>query len=204
MPGQDRTTIEAAIARLAAAMLMELGGSSLERLTQFAELFLTWNQRINLGGDFGSSELIERHFLDSFVASRVIGRGQSVMDVGSGGGLPALPLAAIRPDLRLELYEPTGKKVAFLRTAVRELGLGGQVAVRSTRIEPEAPGAASADVAMSRATFAPPVWLELGLRLVRPGGSVLVYATGPDGWGARAAEKEELYAPGRRLVVFRR
>lgn len=205
VPRHDTSDVDpAAVARLAATMGVDLGALSLDGLTRFAQLFLAWNQRINLGGDFAAGELVARHFLDSFAASRAIGHGQSVIDVGSGGGLPAVPLAVIRDDLRFQLCEPTAKKVAFLRTAVRELALGGRVGVRSGRIEPGASTGSLADVAMSRATFAPAVWLDLGLGLVRPGGTVLVYATGPENWGTRVPVSDDAYAPGRRLVTFRR
>ena len=93
-----------------------------------------------------------------------------LVDVGSGGGLPAVVIAVARPELEVTAVEPTGKKHAFLRTAARELGLGNlrPLAGRSDDIERGA-----FDVATSRATFALDEWLRLGLELVRPGGLVL-------------------------------
>jgi 16S rRNA (guanine527-N7)-methyltransferase len=105
-----------------------------------------------------------------------------VIDVGSGGGLPAIPLALLRPELAFELCEPIAKKAAFLRTALRELDLGGRATVRTARGETvakeiEKGGPRAFDVAISRATLAPEKWLALGRRLVRPGGRVFVLTT---------------------------
>jgi 16S rRNA (guanine527-N7)-methyltransferase len=84
--------------------------------------------------------------------------------------------------LTVELVEPIAKKAAFLRTAIRELGLGQRVQVRTARGEVvakalEGDRGAAFDVAISRATLAPAKWLALGVRLVRPGGRVFVLTT---------------------------
>jgi 16S rRNA (guanine527-N7)-methyltransferase len=171
-------------------------------LAAFAELFLEWNARINLGGRISASELIERHYLDAFAASRVISQGRVVADVGSGGGLPSIPLALVRPDLGIQLHEPTGKKVAFLRTAVRELGLKEQVQVHAGRVSADNPAPhALFDVAMSRATFAPRDWLGLGRRMVHAGGLVIVFATGA-GDLLDPPLYQRHYAPDRWLLAY--
>src|SRR5262249_58606802 len=86
------------------------------------------------------------------------------------GGLPAVVIAASRPELSVHAVEPIQKKHAFLRTAARELGLAN-LHPRAARIEDVESDAF--DVATSRATFAIDEWLRLGLRLVRVGGVVL-------------------------------
>jgi 16S rRNA (guanine527-N7)-methyltransferase len=97
------------------------------------------------------------------------------VDVGSGGGLPALPLAVLCPALAIRLVEPIAKKGAFLRTAVRELSLGARVAVSVQRAETLAP--TTFDVALSRATLPPLAWVELAGQLVSPGGRAFVLAS---------------------------
>ena len=166
---------------------MAVDASAAKQLAVFAELFLRWNARINIGGARTPEVLVDEHLVDSVIAAGLTPDAARIIDVGSGGGLPAIPLALLRPTSSLELYEPVAKKAAFLRTAVHELALAGRVTVQNRRVGdrrsaarvPEgtdgwAPGEGF-DLAMSRATFEPAAWLTLGLELVRPGGHVLVF-----------------------------
>jgi 16S rRNA (guanine527-N7)-methyltransferase len=166
-----------ALSRLAEAWHVACGPSQAEALSRFAALLLTWNARINLTGANSLEDVASDHLPDSFaLAARFDPAAPArVIDVGSGGGLPALPLAVLRPSLRLRLIEPIAKKAAFLRTATRELGLGAQVTVHVGRVEPLAPG--DFDAAFSRATFSPESWARLGVELIRPGGRVFVLAS---------------------------
>jgi 16S rRNA (guanine527-N7)-methyltransferase len=153
---------------------------------RFFELLLLWNQRINLT----LSELVDEHLPDSFGLAGLVPAGARVVDVGSGGGLPAVPFALLRPDASLTLVEPRAKRVAFLRTALRELGLTADLL--EARAEDLAPG--SYDCAASRATFPPDQWLAVGRRLVRPGGRVVVFVNAGPGVVPR-----ELPAPAARV-----
>jgi len=143
--------------------------------------------------------LVTEHFPDSFALARKLEQQARVVDVGSGGGLPAIPLALLRPGLAITLVEPIAKKVAFLRTAIRELGLGDRVSVhvgRGEAVARETPRAF--DVAISRATLAPARWLVLGPKLVRAGGRVFALTT------ADALPEEpnrEVYFDGRRALI---
>jgi 16S rRNA (guanine527-N7)-methyltransferase len=77
-----------------------------------------------------------------------------------------LPLLLMRPDLRASLIEPRRKRIAFLNTAIGSLSLVDRARVVEERIDPDAPHTdAAVDMAVSRATFAPDVWLRIGLRL---------------------------------------
>lgn len=175
-----------------------------KELGRFGELLLEWNARINLGGPRLEEELVVRHFVDAFAASTRIPAGAHVADVGSGGGLPAIPLALTRPDLSLELFEPVGKKVAFLRTAVRELALASRVKVHPQRVDVSVPSPLRGqfDVAMSRATWAPDRWLPVGRALVRAGGQVLVFATGLEDPPLPTPHGQLVYAADRQLLSF--
>ena len=143
-------------------------------LLGYCRLLLRWNERINLTAARTVTALVQDHLGDSLaIAVRLAARTDvgRIIDVGSGGGFPAIPLALLRPASRYTLVEATGKKVAFLRAAARELGIDARVEVQHRRVAgTEHP--AEFDAATSRAMAAPPVWLALGQRLVRRGGTV--------------------------------
>ncbi len=102
-------------------------GSALQRLVRYAELLERWSQRHNLVRFSSREELVERHIFDALAAAPLLsGRGR-LLDVGSGAGLPGVPLLAVRPEWGGVLLEPRQKRWAFLRTVVRELGIGVNV-----------------------------------------------------------------------------
>ena len=113
------------------------------------------------------------HVDDPLVASGLLERGP-VVDVGSGGGSPGIPLAAARPELAFDLLEATARKCAFLRDAAR---LFPNVSVVCARAEEHARGAGreAYGAAVARALAAPPVALEWCLPLVSPGGLAILY-----------------------------
>lgn len=185
-------------------LAVDLEDAAVERLARFAVLFFKWNERINLASISDPEELVARHYVDSYAASRFIPPNSRVIDIGSGGGLPALPLAGFRTDILVECFEPIHKKAAFLRTAIRELGLAERALVRGEAVDlPVQPTLAfQADVAMSRATLEPAAWLALGRALVRPGGRVLVFATAHSEGAMPAAGGSLAYARNRRLLCY--
>lgn len=143
-------------------------------LEAFACLMLDWNKSLNLTGARGVEDLVEDHLGDPLVAAEEVAQGARVVDVGAGGGLPGVALAILRPDLRLVLIEPRAKRVAFLRTATRELGLKG-VEVFGGRVEQFEPSGRPS-VAISRATFPPELWVPMGKSLVAPNPASRVFA----------------------------
>jgi 16S rRNA (guanine527-N7)-methyltransferase len=173
-------------------------------LVKFGDLFVTWNRSINLASLRAPEELVERHFADSFALVACARAPRSVIDVGSGGGLPAIPAAVLWPEARIDLFEPNRKKAAFLRTAARELGISGRVTIETSAVEVPVPALLGGryDLAISRATMAPGQWLVLGRALIHPRGEVAVFATQADlGLPGRARTRD--YGNGsRRLLVF--
>jgi 16S rRNA (guanine527-N7)-methyltransferase len=201
----------ARLRRVASELMGALGSDEAHRLEAFCRLFATWNVRINLGGARSFEELVDGHLVDAFAARALIVPGDVVVDVGSGGGLPAVPLACLCPDATFELWEPRSKRAAFLRTAVRELGIGDRVTVVGRRLEEASRGIESQgrpsrtsrpySVAMSRATWAPPEWLARA-RGLAPSARVLVFTTPTGLVGLEAPAKLVAYGPHRRLAVF--
>jgi 16S rRNA (guanine527-N7)-methyltransferase len=143
-------------------------------IARLLDLVCDWNARVDLTAARSSEELVDLFVADAAVLARE-SRDQSRvacrwLDVGSGAGAPAIPLALLRPELRLTLVEPRAKRVAFLRSALGVLGRS-DVAVKRARSE-ELPGGEH-EVASSRATLPPDAWLREGARLAR--GAVWVF-----------------------------
>ena len=139
------------------------------KLVAFETLFERWNQSINLSAARTRDEIVE-HVDDSLHVVPHVGVDARVLDVGAGGGFPAVVIAICRPLAHVTALEPVHKKHAFLRTVARELELSNLDPL-AERSEDHAPR--DYDVATSRATLDLRDWLALGLTLVRPGGHVL-------------------------------
>lgn len=178
-----------------------------DALLRFTALVRQWSQKTDLVRVRGATELAELLFLDALQLAAVIPEGASVIDVGAGAGAPGLPLAVLRPDLRLVLLEPRRRRVMFMRLAAGSLRVAERVDVREGRLEePPAPDTAGFDFAYSRATFAPPEWLRRGLGVAREVGLLLAREEPPAAEGARRARDRAYAVPSsgapRRLVMF--
>ena len=151
-------------------------------MRRYAELLLDWNQTINLTGA-RSLEEVEAQ-IDNAAALRAMSWGQigRVIDIGSGGGLPAVPLALAFPNIRFSLLEANARKCAFLEHVAGTLQLRN-VAVLSGRAEElghRHEFRERFDRATSRAAARPAVLLELALPFVKPGGDLLAQVSNVD------------------------
>lgn len=131
---------------------------------------------------------------DSLVLLPFLGEARRVVDVGSGGGLPGLPLKIARPELEVTLIEADQAKAAFLVQAAARLGLRGVevLAVRAEEAGRDARHREAYDVAVARAVAALPALVELCLPLVRVGGRLLAQKTSGDEVAAAARALEML------------
>jgi 16S rRNA (guanine527-N7)-methyltransferase len=100
---------------------IELAADQVQLLADYYELLLKWNERLHLVAPCSSEEFAVRHILESLVLLPHFFRGATVVDVGSGGGLPIVPCLLVRPDLRATLIESSQRKTVFLREALRAL-----------------------------------------------------------------------------------
>ena len=112
---------------------LQVDDQFLDSLSAYAELVWEWNAKINLTRHTDYDSFVSRDVLDTLRLSARIPNGQSVLDVGSGGGVPGIVLAIIRPDLNVCLAESVGKKAEVLRSMVRQLEL--KVTVQAKRAE---------------------------------------------------------------------
>ena len=159
------------------ALEVPLSDEAVEGLWTLVERLIRWNRRINIIGPCDEIQAIDRHIHDGLGLLRLLDRPEvcevtrSWTDIGAGGGLPGLVLAIARPELRLRLVEPIGKKIAFAKDTQSALGLTG-VEVHQGRLEDLEPGRVRG--AMSRATFAPEVWTERAKAFVAEDSLILV------------------------------
>ena len=150
------------------------------KLIRYQELMEDWNTRLNLTGDASFTALLDHHLMDSLAMLTVAGllpAGTSVIDVGSGAGFPGIPLAIVRPDIKITLLDSLKKRVGFLETAIGTLELSNASAVhaRAEDAARETGYRERYDLAAARAVAVLPVLLELLLPFVRVGGKSVCY-----------------------------
>lgn len=122
MPTAESPVSHAEVRRRLGAVGFSVAENEAAALAAFVTLLLRWNKVYNLTGVRGADEIVDRHLVESF-ALRPLLQGASVADVGSGGGLPGVPLAIVEPERRFTLIESRAKRVRFLRHVVSELKL---------------------------------------------------------------------------------
>ena len=152
---------------------------------KFAALLADHGVERGLIGPREVERLWDRHLFNSGVLAELVPQNCRVVDVGSGAGLPGIPLAIARPDIRLSLLEPMARRVAWLQEAVETLGLDIEV-VRGRAEEPEVRRRlGGSDIVTARAVAPLERLAKWCLPLLRPGGQMLALK------GASAAEELE-------------
>ena len=153
------------------AAAVELAGGRIEVLRAFAADLGARGEELGLIGPLEPPRLWTRHLLNSAVLAPLIGSGARVADVGTGGGMPGLVLAIVRPDARFLLIEPMERRCNWLNEQIERLGLDN-VEVRRGRAE-EYHGAFDVDQITARAVTALRKLVPLTAPLVRGGGEML-------------------------------
>ena len=154
-----------ALAAGLAELAIPLSEEAQRKLLAFRDLLLKWNKTYNLTALRDPEQAISHHLLDSLAILPHIGSG-SLLDVGSGGGLPGIPLAIARPELSVSMVDTVQKKATFLQQASIELGLRN-VSVYHARVE-EMQGQ-YAQIS-SRAFAEIGLFIDLTRHLLAPGG----------------------------------
>lgn len=168
---------------------LEVGLVTLQRLVT------RWQTRVRLVGQDDPRTMAVTHFADALTVLPFledVPEGGVVLDIGSGAGLPGLPLSLARRDLEVHLVEVDRRKAAFLATAVAELGLS-RAQVHRVRAEgrPGEERLPQADVVISRAFTGVETWVPLGTPYLAPGGRLLAMLA------AKAPNDAELETLGR-------
>ncbi|MBZ0133816.1 MAG: 16S rRNA (guanine(527)-N(7))-methyltransferase RsmG [Rhodocyclaceae bacterium] len=189
------------LARGLAALEVDVSPQAQEKLLAFAVLLGKWNKVYNLTALREEEQVISHHLLDSLAVLPHLGAARRLADIGSGGGLPGIPLAIARPDVHVALVESNQKKSAFQQQARIELGLDN-VSVHCERVEGWQPEE-KCDVVISRAFSDLAEFVRLSGHLLAAGGALLAMkgvhpyeeiAQLPAGW--RVAEVMPLQVPG--------
>ena len=143
-------------------------------LNKYLKLLTKWQKTVRLVGSIDPIWLVENVLVDSIAFLELVpSDARAVADVGSGAGIPGIPIAVVRPDLDLTLIEPRRRRSSFLSTAIRELELTN-ASVVDTRIEEFAvSNDARFDAAVMRCVFRPDDVPAAVMRIVKPGGVVI-------------------------------
>jgi 16S rRNA (guanine527-N7)-methyltransferase len=169
-----------------------LDDAARDKLVAFVLLLAHWNRAFNLTAVRAPMEMVPRHLLDSLAALPWIERG-SVLDIGTGAGLPGIPLAIAKPDLAFTLLDSVGKKVRFVRQAAAELRLGNVEVVQS-RVEAYRPRRKFANI-IARAVASLPALVAEASPLAAAGGRLLALK-GPLAKDELATLTRQLSRPG--------
>lgn len=128
-----RAPLQQQLGRGIAGLRLELPSDAIARLLDYLDLLIRWNGTYNLTAVRGPEEMVTRHLLDSLAVLPWL-QGATLADLGSGAGLPGIPLAVARPSMQVTLVDSHGKKARFLREAARSLPLPN-VRVEQVRVE---------------------------------------------------------------------
>lgn len=189
---------------LSAARLECLDLELAERFGDYCSLLIRWNARTNLTAVRDEEGILSRHFVESIACARALQAGiSSLLDFGSGAGFPGIPIALCRPEIAVTLAESQGKKAAFLREAVRTLGLSSVVhSGRAERL------ATQFDCVTLRAVDHMELAMQAASVLVAPGGFLAAMTTLAEfegleaGLGAGLHWSEPRQLPGSRTGIL--
>ena len=161
----------------ARALDIDLTPDDTHRFAIHASELIRWNQKINLTAITDPLEVAVKHFLDSLPAVRFMPPNATLLDIGSGGGFPGLPLKILKPSLSITLIDASRKKVTFLKHIIRTLTLDNIEALhlRAEELAADARYVNRFDVIISRAFSALDHCFKLAVPLLAEGGSVIAF-----------------------------
>src|SRR5262249_41854457 len=116
-----------ALAELLRSRQIDAADEQIAMLDRYRRLLWSWNERMNLTRHTTLEKFVDRDVVDSYQLSKLLERGERVLDVGTGGGVPGVVVAILKPDLSISLCESTQKKARAVEAIVGELGLAIRV-----------------------------------------------------------------------------
>ncbi len=163
----------------AAALGVALDTKAIGELARFADLLDVWGQKMNLLSCRSAHELLTRHFLDSLAVAAALPEDGRVVDLGTGAGLPGIPLAILRPEQQFVLVDARRRRVSFIQEVRRTLGLSNLEVWEGRAEEPPPELRSAARAVVSRAAFAEVSFLEVAQQWLESEGLILWMRTEP-------------------------
>lgn len=168
------------------------------QLALFAELFWQYNQHTNISAIRDKDAIWQKHIADSLKLLEFEILGGKVLDIGTGGGMPGIPLAIARPKSEMVLLDSVGKKIRACEYFITELKLENTKTLhgRAEKLGQEKEYTGSFDTVVSRATAYLPTILAWAEHFIKPGGKIVLYKTPSSeelADGKKAAKKLGLY-----------
>jgi 16S rRNA (guanine527-N7)-methyltransferase len=157
---------------------IDLTALQLDQFSAFLRLLQEWNTRMNLTAITGERDIIIKHFLNALTLLPLVSlSGKKVIDVGTGAGMPGIPLAIACPDATFTLMDSLQKRIGFLEIVKEKLGLGNVhlVHARAEELGQDPKHREQYDVAIARSVASMPILAEYCLPLVRVGGTWAAY-----------------------------
>ncbi|MBF1687646.1 MAG: 16S rRNA (guanine(527)-N(7))-methyltransferase RsmG [Selenomonas sp.] len=171
------TAFEEILAARAAEAGIPLTAEQIGQFSVYHEMLLDWNTRMNLTALTAPEDVAVKHIIDSLTAydAALFDGARTLIDVGTGAGLPGIPLAVYAPHLTVTLLDALNKRVRFLTEVTAAMGLQNVrcIHARAEEAARTAEHRAAYDIAVSRAVARLPVLLEYTLPFVRVGGTLL-------------------------------
>ena len=157
----------------AVAVGVYLDEQQLDRFDLLAAELIKWNQKINLTAITAEQEIVIKHFVDSLSLLQMIPDGGRLLDIGSGGGFPSLPIKLVRPELEIVSVDAVGKKITFQRQVARLLGVNGFTALHVRAEELAEQYAGYFDWIVSRAFSDIPLFIGIAAPLLKESGAIV-------------------------------
>jgi 16S rRNA (guanine527-N7)-methyltransferase len=194
---------------------LSLTEEQLKKFEKYYELLVYYNQKFNITAITEKEEVYKKHFVDSLIGVDKI-KGRTLIDIGSGGGFPAIPLKIYNDSLDVTMVEATGKKCEFLREVIHQLGLQGVKVIndRAELLVKKEGMREGFDVCSARAVARLNTLLEYCLPFVKVGGRFVSYKGDAEeeiieaenaikvlGGKLIDTEAEELFGAKRQIVV---
>lgn len=163
---------------------LDLSDFQLNQFEKYRELIKEWNQKIDITAITEDKEIDEKHFLDSLSLTKlsIPYSGKNLIDIGTGGGFPGIPIKIWNPNIKITLLDSLNKRIVFLNEVIKELELAESKAIHARAEEAfrDKKHREKYDIAVSRAVAPLPTLLEYCLPAVKNGG-VFIAMKGPGG-----------------------